>query len=511
MKKRPDLTELHFDKWTDALKTWIVENVSPFKNDTPEKQKKRIARSKADRIYFFKTYLPHYFDPNAFEDFHDAWSALADLKNQIIPVAAPRFHSKSTFFTFGVPIHDICHELRDFDVIISDSGDQAIGFTLPIKLELEENPRIRHDFGNLVGSGKWQQGDFVTANDIRVLALGSGEKVRGLKHRQHRPDRIIIDDLENDQNVKNPKLVKAKLDWLLQAVRVAADTEFSFIMVGNKFAPKSVLDQLLTAKDENGQPRYQGVEYDVYRPDGTPLWPAVWSHEKLGELKHDIGTVRFNKEMRNRVGAEDSPFKETWFVFIPRVTIFVPSEWRTAAFLDPSGKRGEQNDFKAIVCVGRAAASRYVDVLHAWIRHASVNEMWRACWEIDEEYGCGMGVEINMFQDFLIDSYQAYAERANRWLRLVKVLHATDKEARIVNRLSSMVEYGRLRFQEGQSDQDLLREQLIYILDGNVNDDGPDALEGSVSMLQGGGVIEFESTGTRRASTGGAMSNYMRG
>jgi len=147
-------------------------------------------------------------------------------------------------------------------------------------------------------------------------------------------------------------------------------------------------------------------------------------------------------------------------------------------------------------------------VLHAWIRHATVNEMWSMVWAVDDEFNCGMGVEINMFEDFLIDSYKAYAARAGRHVRLIKERHATDKIARIVNRISPLVEFGKLRFVKGQSDQDLLVEQLIYIMDSNINDDGPDALEGAVSMLQGGaGVIEYESTGVRRVFT--KIANFM--
>ena len=49
-------------------------------------------------------------------------------------------------------------------------------------------------------------------------------------------------------------------------------------------------------------------------------------------------------------------------------------------------------------------------------------------------------------------------------------------------------------------DQDLLIEQLIYIDNKNVNDDGPDGLEGAVNLLQGGslGPAEYESITKRR-------------
>ena len=118
MRKRPKITEYGFDKWAEDLKDWIKKSVSPFEDDTPEKQAERTEWAAWDRLYFFKTYLPHYFY-GEFEDFHDEWSNLADVQNEIVPVAAPREHAKSTFFSFGVPVHDIVYELKHFIMIIS--------------------------------------------------------------------------------------------------------------------------------------------------------------------------------------------------------------------------------------------------------------------------------------------------------------------------------------------------------------------------------------------------------
>ena len=50
--------------------------------------------------------------------------------------------------------------------------------------------------------------DFTTLNDIRVKARGRGQRLRGLKHKQWRPDLVILDDLENDVNVRNPEIVR---------------------------------------------------------------------------------------------------------------------------------------------------------------------------------------------------------------------------------------------------------------------------------------------------------------
>ncbi|CAH8721935.1 hypothetical protein WDD9_006538 [Paenibacillus melissococcoides] len=41
----------------------------------------------------------------------------------------------------------------------------------------------------------------MTSTDIKVEAIGSGKKIRGRRHRKWRPDLIVLDDIENDENV----------------------------------------------------------------------------------------------------------------------------------------------------------------------------------------------------------------------------------------------------------------------------------------------------------------------
>ena len=50
--------------------------------------------------------------------------------------------------------------------------------------------------------------------------------------------------------------------------------------------------------------------------------------------------------------------------------------------------------------------------------------------------------------------------------------------------LSPLLERGKIRFIRGHSDQELLVEQLLYFPSRTLHDDGPDALEGAVSLAQ---------------------------
>ena len=485
MRKRPKLSEHGFDKWAENIRSWIAESVSPFEKDTPEKKRRRIARANKDKLFFMRTYLPHYFSCS-FGEFHGEWADLGDMRNQVVLVAAPREHGKSTVFTFGDPLCDICCDKRKFIMIISDSRKQAIGFTLPILLELETNTRILHDFGDMKGR-PWSRGDFVTSAGVRVLARGRGEKVRGLKNRQFRPDKALVDDLENDKNVQNPRLVEDGKRWLQGAVMGSMGDGFVFLMVGNLFHPKSILSLLMAEKDEEDKPRYISkiyrAEIDHGTPNARPLWPALWPMERLVEKRRLMGSVAYSAEMLNLTKAAGGAFREEWIQTYDRKKI-MRRPLVTASFADPSAKSGEENDFRAIVTVGMDRSDMRLYVLHAFIRHVTLGRFFDAAYNQHDAYQGRMGIEENMFHEFLHYSIKKYAQQVGRYLPWEPTGHSSNKKSRIIGTLSWLVEQGLLLFDPGQSDQARLIEQLVYLENDNVHDDGPDALEGAVRMVQ---------------------------
>ncbi len=71
-------------------------------------------------------------------------------------------------------------------------------------MEFEENEAIREDF---LGSDRksLEEQCSATSTNIKVEAIGSGKKIRGRKHRNWRPDLLVLDDIENDENVRTPE------------------------------------------------------------------------------------------------------------------------------------------------------------------------------------------------------------------------------------------------------------------------------------------------------------------
>jgi len=480
----------------NRVRSRMRAEAKPFEDTSPEARAERLRRSKEDDFSFFKTYVPHYFTTEPAE-FHEEVIELTKVRDEPVIIAAPREHAKSTLCTFAVPVADICLERKHFIIIVSDTEDLAADFNVFIQLELQENERILADFGNLKGY-KWESKDFTTRNGIRVKARGRGQRLRGIRNRQWRPDRVIIDDFENDKNVKNPKLIKEAVDWILTAVLGSLAEGYSLMMIGTVLAKKSVLTWFLNAKDENDEPLFITRVYKAIKDDGSPLWPAKWPIERLLKKKRQIGTLNFNKEFQNDPKDEEGLFREEWFKY------YAPEEIAGKSLAiydagDASVGKNESADYRAFVKVGRAPDGT-IYVLHADIKKRSVDSFVTTAYiRQDEQPALVIGVETNSFQAVLIILFNNEAKIRGRHLPIKEIDNTVNKEIRIT-RLSPFVERGVIRFRKGHSDQDLLVEQLIYFPSTTVNDDGPDALEMAVRLAEAfaGGPVQYETVQKRR-------------
>lgn len=514
MRKRPIITEGQYDKQVEELRKWIRESVSPFDGDTPAKQQARKERGRTDLLYFFSTYLPHYFS-EAFADCHKEWQEITAFADQLALVGAPRELAKSTFFSLGNHVHKTVYALHHFQFLCSDTHEQAAAFTLQIKLELDENPRLRHDFGNLK-TKNWSDDEFETSNGVKIMARGRKDKVRGIRYRQYRPTLATFDDMENDETVENPDTTKKIKNWIRGAVLGSLGAGYSAIMVGNLFSPLSAISQLIAEKDEENLPRYVSKVYDLILDEGTPqersLWPAAWPMDRIRKKRHDVGLYTFNKEYRNRVGVDDSPFPEEQVTYFERIEV-VGRQLLFCTAVDPSGTARSGSDFRAVVTFGFDPKEMVFPCMHAWIKRRSISEMFSAAYAQHDQYPGPVCIEENMFKDFLHEAINNYAKEKGAFLPWSPVQHSANKIARIVGTCAYLWEFQKILFEKNHSDQNALIEQFVYIFQSTVHDDGPDAAEMAISKLQSGliGAVSLGRDPEKRDTVSGRDRNVMKG
>ena len=493
-----------------------------------------------DMEFFGRAYFPHYFSKPS-PEFHRELDAIwqqgvlkgrypltaADTKTiSRLPgtrraVAAPRGHAKSTNLTFKGTMHSTLYGYKHYPIIISDSSEQAEGFLDNIRVEFEENTAILEDFGALAGS-VWRSNVLLTKTNIKIEAIGSGKKIRGRKHRNWRPDLIILDDVENDENVRTPEQRKKLKDWFDKAVSKCGDDYTDIIYIGTLLHYDSLLAKTLS------NPAYRSIKYkavirfsqaddlwqqwetiftDLFNDDresealaffqehkeamleGTQvLWEEKLSYYDLMVMRVSEGEASFNSEEQNEpINPDDCLFMEEWFDYYNEAEVnFGDPAFDFFGFIDPSLGKTKRSDFSAIVTLAKHKGSGYMYVVDADIerRHPDriiadvlAKERW-----LRASFGHGyrkLGAETNQFQWFLKEELAKASAKAGLYLPIEEVQQTSDKVMRIQT-LQPDVKNKYIKFNRRHK---RLLEQLTQFPMG-AHDDGPDALEGARSIAK---------------------------
>lgn len=500
--------------------------------------RKRLAA--LDMNYFGRAYLPHYFSrpsPEFHDDLDKIWRE--GVLKGIIPLgddarmvnaqpgsrratAAPRGHAKSTNLTFKGSLHAILYQYKRYILLLSDTYDQAAGFLSAIKEEMEDNNAIREDFGDLRG-GVWREDVITTKTGIKVEAIGAGQKIRGRKHKNWRPDLMVLDDIENDENVRTPEQRRKLENWFTKAVSKAGDGYSDIIYIGTLLHYDSLLAKVLK------KPGYRSIKYKaVLSFSSSPLWErwesiytdladedheanaldffeknrmemlagtsVLWeaknSYYDLMKSRIDDGEASFNSELQNEpINPDDCLFNEEWFdTYNPHDIDFSAANFAFYGFVDPSLGKSRKSDYSAIITLALDKLTGYMYVADADIsrRHPDAiitDTLEKAVWlkkTYNKKY-VRFGVETVQFQWFLKEELAKASARARIYLPIVEVHQSSDKVLRIQT-LQPDIKNRYIKFDRRQK---LLLEQLKFFPMAN-HDDGPDALEGVRTLAQGG-------------------------
>lgn len=492
-----------------------------------------------DMSYFGRAYLPHYFirkSPHFHEELDEIWSrgvmkgrnplkeakVISRLKGSRQVVAAPRGHAKSTNFTFKDSLHAILYAYKHYILILSDSSEQAEGFLDDIKTELEDNANIIMDFGSLKGDKAWRTGVILTKTDIKAEAIGSGKKVRGRRHRNWRPDLIVLDDIENDENVNTPEQRRKLKNWFDKAVSKAGDTYTDIMYIGTILHYDSLLNNVLQ------NPRYKTKKYRAVISEATNtklwdewegiytnlfnenheedartfyeaheeemllgvevLWEEKMSYYDLMEIKVSEGTASFNSELQNDpIDPESATFNPEWFDYYePELVDFSSPEFVFVAANDPSLGKNKKSDTSSIINLALSTKTGYMYVADASVERRKpdviIDDVFEMNRRLKRDYKKGFykfGVEVVQFQYFFKEVMAAKSAEEGEYIPIEEIQSTVNKVLRIES-LQPVIKNKYLKFNR---EHKTLLKQLQEFPMGK-NDDAPDGLQMAVQLAQ---------------------------
>lgn len=513
------------------LRQRIEAEVAGFDPD-PRQIVQRRQRAQEDFGFFAQTYFPHYIRSPHRSQLHDYLFArlpaiVASAKGETDAIAAPRGEAKSTLVSQLFVLWCLVTGRKKYPVIVMDSIDQAYPMLEAIKAELEFNPRLLLDFAEVTGQGRvWQSGTIVTRNDAKVQVAGSGKKLRGLRHGPWRPDLCVLDDIENDEMVRNPEQRDKLQAWLTKTVLPlgGAGAKFDVVYIGTILHYDSVLSRTLN------NPMWRTARFKALLqwPDDMELWQqweellrnegeeaadgfyaahaadmeagaqVSWAARgllALMKIRVRDGHSTFDSEYQNDPVAGDSaPFANVIQYWAQEDT---GAEYLTFGACDPSlGKAGASRDPSALL-VGRFhRATGVLDVVAADIKKRLPDRIIEDVITLQRRWNCCLWVvESVQFQEFLRTELVKRSAAQGVPVPARAVQPIADKLLRIES-LQPHMANGLIRLHASQT---TLIEQLRHFPKAD-HDDGPDALHMLWMAAQSGTGLPFVTTRARSSA-----------
>jgi len=446
-----------------------------------DEHKEILTRLKRDRVMAHTILFRHRhpnLTPPYIADMIQAWH---DDAQRWVLFEVFRGGAKSTTAEEAILIKAAFREIKNY-LIVGATKDRAFERLHAIRYEIEQNDVLAEIFGDLRGS-TWGDGELVLSNGVRLLAMGKGQSLRGVKYLDARPDGVFADDLEEPEDVRTPEARSRTLDWFLFDLIPALDVNRAHARVAaTPLDPEALPCQLVRAGWVH---KKYPVEYNDAAGNRAATWPDRVPLSMIDEIKANavkVGKLRqYNMEYmcEAEVAAEKS-FKQEMFRVEPQIRT-----WQAVyGFLDP-----------ARVAKASAAHSGFVSwswignrlvVWDAWGKHLHPNEQIAELFAFYDEYHpAWIGVEEDGLNEWLLQPIRQESSRRNNFLPLKPVKAPVGKLDFIRNSLQPFFNAREVWFAKPLPE---LQQQLLSFPTGKI--DIPNALAYAVRMRPGQPMYE---------------------
>lgn len=284
-------------------------------------------------------------------------------------------------------------------ILVSNSEDNAKRLLEPYRAQLDSNQRIINDYGKQRGA-KWREGDFKTRKGVSFRAVGADQSPRGSNNDSIRPDVILIDDIDTDQDCLNPEIIEKRVNWIFDALipTRAVNVELLIIACGNIIAEYCCITELNKKADV--------VEIVNIRTNGVSSWIEKNSEEQIDRAISLMPYSSVQKEYYNTPMTKGRIFKELKYDRIPALQTME----QLLVYGDPSTSNSESKNssFKVVALLGRKKEMTYV--IKVFCKQCGQSEFIQAYYDMNTivtTAGCSASyyMECNSLQEGFFDSF----------------------------------------------------------------------------------------------------------
>lgn len=464
--------------WEDFI-TNVRKQTAVAMGETEEAKKKRIKRLEANPEEWFKWYFPKESECEP-ALFHRATARmiLTHLEFTLVRIWS-RELAKSTRTMMEV-MYLILTGKKRYVLMISNSYDNAERLLMPYRAHLTANEKIINDYGFQELPGYWTASEFTTRKGVAFRALGAGQSPRGTRNEEVRPDVILFDDIDTDEECRNPEIIKKKWMWIENAAipTRSVSKATTIIFNGNRIAKDCCVERACKIADHVS-------EINIRDRNGKSTWPEKNTEAHIDRVLKQKSYASAQREYFNNPIDEGSVFKELAYKPARRI-----NEYKyLVCYTDPSFKDSKKNDYKATVLVGKWKDEFHV--IKAFVEQTSTANMiqWHYnTMDIVNNAACYYLMEEVFLQDIILKEFYDASAKTGRSIPITgDKRQKPDKFTRIESLLEPLNRNGKLFLNEAERNNPhmvRLEDQFKAFAPGSrAHDDAPDAVEGAVYII----------------------------
>jgi len=438
-----------------------------------------------DRVLAHEVIFRHRH-PQRTKPFHEAM--ISDWHDEQVPHLlnmAFRGCAKSTIAEEAVTLRAGFREFKN-GLLIGETVDRAAERLHAIRHEIETNDRLAEVFGDLKGP-VWTDTELVLSNGIRIMAMGRGQALRGIKFEDMRPDAVFCDDIETKDSVNSPEKRKKTRSWFFAELLPACDPDAFIRMAATPLDSDALALRLFTTR--GWKCRTYPIEFLNADGQREATWPERFPLDVIDELRERFASQGladdFHREYLCEAVSKDSQmFKEEQLRVDPQIRT-----WQAVyAMFDPARTINAKSATTGYACWSWIG-SRLV-VWDAWGRQLLPDEI------VNEVFNCALsdtlppvwiGVEEDGLNEFLLQPIRQ--EQVRRGVAVpFRAMRAPKGKLDFIRGLQPFFKAGEVVFVKDLPD---LRAQLLGFPTGRI--DVPNALAYALKLRPGMPIHEHFS------------------
>lgn len=467
-----------------------IANATPIDlSDSPKQIEERKKRLEKDDEAWFAYYLPIYYKCEP-APFHKRATKRVMQNPEWFEVRSWSRELAKSARTM-MEVIKLCLTVGNRNVLlVSNSYDNAERLLEPYKITFEKNNRIIQDYGIQQKIGSWETGEFVTKGKNSFRALGAGQSPRGTRNEDIRPNIILIDDIDTDEECRNADIIKKKVEWIFGALFGTRSVSEACLIIacGNIIAKYCCITELAKKADKHDI-------INIVDNQNQSTWPQKNSDENIARIKKINSHDSFEKEYMNNPIQRGEVFEEIYYDKLPPVHKCE----RVVIYADPSvsNRTSSKSSQKSLSITGNIGMQFYI--YKVWTDNAThatfIDWFFDAKKWLDDRkvIGYKMYIENNSLQnDFYVSVFHPLIKKKEQLLgfRLGLKLDTQkkpEKFARIEARLEPLNRAGDLIFnieEKNNPHMERCESQFLGCSPTAKILDAPDSIEGGISLME---------------------------